>query len=117
MDITTNHNLNQITDKTTRNDRILDLIFVNNPTCINKISTLPPIGLADHDIVYVEVDIWLKRIRETPRKVLKFNKVNWENVRSDLINTLDKIITNYTVSDVDSLLKYIDINVPQNVDI
>ena len=52
----------------TRKYRILDLVLVNNPSNINKVSTLPPIGLSDHDIVYVESDIWLRRVREKPRK-------------------------------------------------
>ncbi|CAC5402013.1 unnamed protein product [Mytilus coruscus] len=51
LDIISNHHLHQATDKPTRKDRILDLILVNNPTSINKLNTLPPIGSADHDIV------------------------------------------------------------------
>ena len=69
-----------MTDVPTRNDRILDLLFTSNPTNVNKVTTLPPIGLADHDIVYLEIDTWLKRVREIPRKILKFNQANWENI-------------------------------------
>ena len=52
--------------------------MINNPTYISKVTTLPPIGSSDHDIVYIEADIWLKRIRvwETPQKVYKNNKAN-----------------------------------------
>jgi hypothetical protein len=28
--------------------------------------------LADHDIVSAEIDAWLKRVRETPKKVMKY---------------------------------------------
>jgi hypothetical protein len=45
---------------------------MNNPSNLNKLCTLPPIVLADHDIVYAEFDTWLKRVRETPRKVMKY---------------------------------------------
>jgi hypothetical protein len=45
-----------MTDILTRNDRVLDLFFVKNPTSIKKLTTLPHIGLADHDIVYIELD-------------------------------------------------------------
>jgi hypothetical protein len=45
-----------------------------------KLCTLPPIGLADHDIVYAEIDTWLKRVRETPRKVMKYKEANWDNL-------------------------------------
>ncbi|CAC5397853.1 unnamed protein product [Mytilus coruscus] len=91
LDIISNHNLHQATDKPTRNDRILDLIYVNNPTCINKVNTLPPIGLADHDIVYVEMGTWLKRVRETPRKIFKYKEVNWNNINNDRNTTLNTI--------------------------
>jgi hypothetical protein len=48
---------------------VLNLLLMSNPSNLNKVCTLPPIGLADHDIVYAEIDTWLKRVRETPRKV------------------------------------------------
>ena len=49
-------NVEEVVDIPTKNDRILDLVLINNPTRINKISTLPPIRLSDHDIVYVEAE-------------------------------------------------------------
>ena len=84
LDIIHDSNLHQVVDIPTRNDRILDLVLINNPTRINKISTLSPIGLSDHDIVYIEADIWLKRIRETPRTIFKYNKANCDNIKADL---------------------------------
>jgi hypothetical protein len=51
--------------KPTRNERTLDLLLMNNPSNLNKLCTLPPIGLADHDNVYAEINTWLKRVRET----------------------------------------------------
>ena len=44
-------------------------------------------GLADHDIVYAEIDTWLKRV-ETPRKVMKYKEANWDKIKKDLENTL-----------------------------
>ncbi|CAC5417272.1 unnamed protein product [Mytilus coruscus] len=84
LELLYDHNLHQIVNIPTRKERILDLVLVNNPSNINKVSTLPPIGLSDHDIVYVESDIWLRRVREKPRKILKYNKANWSNIKSDL---------------------------------
>jgi len=43
LDIIHDSNLHQVVDIPTRNDRILDLVLINNPTRINKISTLPPL--------------------------------------------------------------------------
>jgi hypothetical protein len=47
LDIIADHNLHQVTDKPTRNERTLDLLLMNNPSNLNKLCTLPPIGLAD----------------------------------------------------------------------
>ena len=54
LDIIVDHNLHQVTDKPTRNERTLDLLLMNNPSNLNKLCTLPSIGLADHDIVYAK---------------------------------------------------------------
>jgi hypothetical protein len=85
-----------MTDIPTRNDRVLNIFFVKNPTNINKLTTLTPIGLADHDIVYIELDTWLKRLRETPRKIMRYDNANWENIRTDLNDTMRTIKDKYT---------------------
>jgi hypothetical protein len=72
----------------------------NSP--INKISTLPPIGLSDHAIVYVEADIWLKRIRETHRKIFIYNKANWDNIKADLDIVHSDILKTNNTADIDS---------------
>lgn len=87
--------LHQVGNTPTRNDRILDLIMINNPTYINKVITLPPIGSSDHDIVYAEADTWLKKIRETPQKVYKYNKANWDEIKLDICIIYKTIIDNY----------------------
>ncbi|CAC5388360.1 unnamed protein product [Mytilus coruscus] len=88
LELLYDHNLHQIVNIPTRKERILDLVLVDNPSNINKVSTLPPIGLSNHDIVYVESDIWLRRVREKPKKILKYNKANWSNIKSDLENNI-----------------------------
>jgi hypothetical protein len=76
---------------------------MNNPSNLNKLCTLPPIGLADHDIVYAEIDTWLKRVRETPRKVMKYKEANWDQIKKDLENTLTTINNIYEKSDTNIL--------------
>ena len=103
LDIIVDHNLHQVTDKPTRNERTLDLLLMNNPSNLNKLCTLPPIGLADLDIVYAEIDTWLKRVRETPRKVMKYKEANWDKIKKDLENTLTTINNIYKKSDTNIL--------------
>lgn len=116
LDITYDANLHQIVNIPTRNDRILDLIMINNPTYISKVTTLPPIGSSDHDIVYAEADIWLKRLRETPRKVFKYNKANWENIKSDIENTHKEISDTYDSLDTNKLWELFKSNLTTSVE-
>ena len=116
LDIAFDHNLQQMVDIETRKDRTLDLFFTNNPSSVNKMTTLPPIGKADHDIVYLEIDTWLKRVRELPRKILKFNKANWENIKADLAVLLTTIQNKYKHSNVNELWEYFKIDLIKSIE-
>ena len=53
IDISLHHNIEQLIDKPTREEIIiLDLFLTNNKSALQNFETLPPIGKADHDIVY-----------------------------------------------------------------
>ena len=54
MDIIGEHCLTQVVNIPTRNDKTLDLLFTNAPSPVNRVNGMPPIGRADHDIVYGE---------------------------------------------------------------
>jgi hypothetical protein len=82
LDIIDEYNLHQLVNVPTRKERTLDLILVTNPSIINKVHTLPPLGLSDHDVVYIEADIWLRKVRQKPRKILRYDKANWDNIKS-----------------------------------
>ena len=95
--------LEQIVDKLTRGDRTLDLILTNTPSLFNGIKTLPPIGKSDHDMVFTECDISLKRIKKPSRTIYKYTKANWENIKSDIKSMTNTIIDKYTSSTIDEL--------------
>ncbi|KAK3087114.1 hypothetical protein FSP39_001879 [Pinctada imbricata] len=82
---------------------------------MNKITTLPPIGKADHDIVYIEIDIWLRRVRETPRKLYKYNQANWTNIKLDLETTYKTLMENHNKS-VDELWNTFKVNLITSVE-
>ena len=85
-------------------ERTLDLILTNTPSLFNSIKTLPPVGNADHDIVFTDCETSLKRIKKQSRTIYKYTKANWENIKSD-IKTMTNIMTdNYTSSTIDDLL-------------
>ena len=56
IDISLHHNIEQIIDKQTKGENILDLFLTNNKSALQNFETLPPIGKADHDIVYIEIN-------------------------------------------------------------
>ena len=45
---------------------------------------MPPIGKADHDIVYVEYDIKAKRIQEAMRKIYIYKQADMDGLRDHL---------------------------------
>jgi hypothetical protein len=55
--------------------------------------------------VYIELDAWLQKVREAPRKFMNSNKANWENIKPDLQKVLEKIqLKNLdTINTVDTL--------------
>ena len=63
------HCLSHVVNIHTREDKTLVLLFTNSPSPINGIKGMPPIGKADHDIVYVEYDIKAKHIQQAPQKI------------------------------------------------
>jgi endonuclease/exonuclease/phosphatase (EEP) superfamily protein YafD len=74
LDIMNDHSLEQMVTKPTRGDRTLDLIFTNSPSSVNKVETMPPIGNADHGIVYAEFSLTLKRKKKPTRKSINIIK-------------------------------------------
>ena len=66
---------------------------------------MPPIGNADHDIVYAECSLTLKRKKKPTRKVYKYNKTNWVNMNKDIIKITENITSQYETATSDNLWK------------
>ena len=84
IDISLHHNIEQIIDKPTRGDNILDLFLTNNKSALRNFETLPPIGKADHDIVYIEINARPNRQNTPQRNVFIFRNANWDGIKSKL---------------------------------
>jgi hypothetical protein len=84
LDILNDNNLTQVIDKPTRNDRTLHLLCMSNPSFINRIETLLPMG--DHDIIFSEINLSLPKIKQKLHKVYQYKKANWEKLEQDLGN-------------------------------
>ena len=57
LEIVQDHFLSQEVNIYTREDKPLDLLLTNSLSQVIRVKGMPPIGKADHDIVYFEYDI------------------------------------------------------------
>ena len=79
IDISTDFNLTQIHDKPTREDNLLDLVFTTNSSLIKSTTNVPRIS--DHDMVITDSDIKPNYSFSKPRKIYKFAKANWDEIK------------------------------------
>ena len=79
IDISTEFNLTQIHDKPTREDNLLDLVFTTNSSLIKSTTNAP--GISDHDMVITDSDIKPNYSFSKPRKIYKFAKANWDEIK------------------------------------
>lgn len=103
LDILNDNNLTQVVDKKTRNDRTLDLLCMSNPSHINRIETLPPVGHSDHDIIFSEINFKMPNTNQIPHKVVIYKKANWKEIEKDLNNTYKHLKENQTNMTIDEL--------------
>ena len=93
LELIKDHCLSQVVKIPTRNDRTLDLLFTNSPSPVNRVKGMPPIGKADHDIIYVEYDIKAKRIQQAPRKIYFYKRANMGGLRDHLAQFRDSFLS------------------------
>jgi hypothetical protein len=106
LDMINDFSLEQIVNKPTHGERTLDLILTNKPTSFNDTKILPPIGKSDHDIVFVECDISLKRQRKPTRTIFKYKQANWDNIKTDIKEMTSNMLNNYRSKDIDQTWNY-----------
>ena len=54
---------------------------------------MPPIGKADHDIVYIEYDIKAKRIQQAPRKISLYKRADMDGLHDHLARYRDSFLS------------------------
>ncbi|CAF1176559.1 unnamed protein product [Didymodactylos carnosus] len=77
----------QLVDKATRpkSDTCLDLIFVDNLTCIQSIRLLPQLcTTCDHLIVKAKINCSSEPVLETQRVIYNYKVTDWDNYRAEL---------------------------------
>ena len=82
LDIVNEFGLEQQVYECTRENHILDLVFVSQPNTINKIDTIP--GMSDHDAVSFEVLTSLEKHKIQRRKIFRFHKADKYGIASEM---------------------------------
>ena len=93
LEIVQDHCLSQVVNIHTRKAKTLDLLLINSPSLVNRVKGMPPIGKADHDIVYVEYDIKAKRIQQAPRKIFLYKRADMDGLRDHLARFRDTFLS------------------------
>ena len=94
--ILNSHYLEQINTLPTRMNRTLDLFITSHPSLIERCSTGPPLGLSDHDCLFVSSKLHAD-INEKPGQIVyDYRKADCKKLK-DLTNELknDYLSSNY----------------------
>ena len=60
---------------------------------MNRVNGMPPIGKADHDIVYVEYDIKAKRIKQASRKIYLYKRADMVGLKDHMAQFKDAYLS------------------------
>lgn len=72
--------------KRTRNDNILDLVFISAPELVNNLVICEGLGNSDHHAVEFKLKLKFTRAKRGPRTVSNFRSADWSGLREDLKN-------------------------------
>ena len=89
LDIIGEHCLTQVVNISTRNDKIHDLLFTNTQSPVIRVKGMPPIGKADHDIVYVEYYIKAKRIKRASHNIYLYKRADMVGLKDHMAQFKD----------------------------
>ena len=90
IEISVENSLIQLQEEPTRQNNILDLIFVTNSSLIKNVTTIP--GLSDHNAVIMDSYIKPSFSVTKKRKLYNFKKANWPSLETFCSNLSDSII-------------------------
>ena len=76
--------LEQVVKEPTRGKNILDLFLLDQPSLLHSTQILPPLGTGDHDIVYHELKINLRRRQQKQRPIKLYKKTDWTGFRKEM---------------------------------
>ena len=116
IEIMSEFNLTQVHDQPTREENLLDLVFTTNPSLIKSTANAP--GISDHAMVVTDADIKPQYTFCKPRKLFKFGKANWQEIKkscSDISNHVMEQVKSSSTN-IENLWTYFKTNLLETVD-
>jgi hypothetical protein len=81
LNVLDDSHLHQLQKSPTREDATLDLYCTNKPGLVKSITTIP--GFSDHDFLIIDSAIQGETSKKPPRKLYRWNKANWDDMRTE----------------------------------
>ena len=81
LDSLSDHGLEQLVHKPTREGNTLDLLLTNSPSLVPRVEIVP--GISDHAIVFAEVQTQPARVNQSERLVPCYRKADWTGLRTE----------------------------------
>ena len=90
LDTISDHGLEQLVDKPTRENNTLDLLLTNSPSLVPRVEIIP--GISDHAIVYAEIQTQPARTNQGERVAPCYRKADWTGLRAGAKTLSDNIV-------------------------
>ena len=100
------HHLSQMQLTPTRENSVLDLFCINNPTLVKACNVIP--GISDHEIILSDCTITPVYNKKKPRQVYMYSKADWVKIKEQAKEFQVKYLaeqTNKTVNENWSAIK------------
>ncbi len=118
LEMVADHDMTQHQIEPTRLGRTLDLFLTNKPGIVQSMHTLP--GISDHDIPVADCDIKPSHNKKQPRKIYKYKKANWDQMRKDALDFHEEYLKECEERSVNAnwkdftkfVFKMMDLNIP-----
>ena len=80
----------QMVDDVTRfrgsnNPSLLDLVFTKDEDMVDNLEMHAPLGKSDHAVLLWQMPIHRSRYKNTDRKIFRYGKANWQEIKRELV--------------------------------
>ena len=102
IDCAFNCKMEQVVEKPTRMDNILDLFFTNRPSLVSQVQIKP--GISDHEMVCIDSAIRPAKVKPVQRKIFLWKKGDIDQLKASVMLFADEFCEKFNIdSPVESM--------------